>query len=215
MPALRLLIVEDDVPSLELMEEVFVSLRADVRGVNESGKAAELVNRERFDGIFLDLEMPSMNGFDLARWIRNSSWNRSTPIVIVTGRDDRQTMKEVFASGATFYLQKPVDRQKLTTLFRTVRGDVLCSMASRQSQGVTWNLSLGGMQVDVGHLKPSEAVRVSFRLPSSGILVDAVGEVVWVNDKRQGIKFEHLSTKNEKAIRDFIGEVEAQEQLEK
>jgi CheY-like chemotaxis protein len=231
MPALRLLIVEDDVPSLELMEEVFVSLRADVRGVNESGKAAELVNRERFDGIFLDLEMPSMNGFDLARWIRNSSWNRSTPIVIVTGRDDRQTMKEVFASGATFYLQKPVDRQKLTTLFRTVRGslyenrrrfvrvplhgDVLCSMASRQSQGVTWNLSLGGMQVDVGHLKPSEAVRVSFRLPSSGILVDAVGEVVWVNDKRQGIKFEHLSAKNEKAIRDFIGEVEAQEQLEK
>jgi CheY-like chemotaxis protein len=229
MPALRLLIVEDDLASLELMEEVFVSLKADVRGVSESGKAAELVNRERFDGIFLDLEMPSMNGFDLARWIRNSSWNRSTPIIIVTGRDDRQTMKQVFASGATFYLQKPVDRQKLSTLFRTVRGsmyenrrrfvrvplhtDVLCSTNSRQLQGMTWNLSQGGVQVDVGQLKIGEVVRVSFRLPASSTLIDATGTVMWGTDKRQGIKFEHLSQKNEQAIRGFITEVEAQDTL--
>jgi len=229
MPALRLLIVEDDVASLELMEEVFVSLKAEVRGVSESGKAAELVNRERFDGIFLDLEMPIMNGFDLARWIRNSSWNRSTPIIIVTGRDDRQTMKQVFASGATFYLQKPVDRTKLSNLFRTVRGsmyenrrrfvrvplqtDVLCSTDSRQLQGVTWNLSQGGIQVDVGQLKPGEPVRVSFRLPASGTLIDAMGTVVWGTEKRQGIKFEHLNSKNERAIRDFIAEVEAQDTL--
>src|ERR1700722_8544484 len=157
MSALKLLIVEDDLASLELMEEVFLSLKADVCGISESGKAAELVNRERFDGIFLDLEMPSMNGFDLSRWIRNSSWNRSTPIIIVTGRDDRQTMQQVFANGATFFLQKPVDRQKLTNLFRTVRGtmfenrrrfvrvplhtDFVCSIDARQLKGVTWNLS--------------------------------------------------------------------------
>ncbi len=227
MPALRLLIVEDDAASLELMEEVFASLKADVRGMSESGKAAELVNKERFDGIFLDLEMPSMNGFDLARWIRNSSWNRSTPIIIVTGRDDRQTMKQVFASGATFYLQKPIDRQKLSTLFRTVRGflyenrrrfvrvplhvDVACVVEARQLQGVTWNLSHGGIQVDVGQLKPGDPVRLSFRLPSSATLVDTTGLVVWVGEKRQGIRFEHLNPKHEQAIRDFITEAEAQE----
>jgi CheY-like chemotaxis protein len=229
MPALRLLIVEDDLVSLELMEEVFVSLKADVRGVNESGKAAELVNKERFDGIFLDLEMPSMNGFDLARWIRNSSWNRSTPIIIVTGRDDRQTMQQVFASGATFYLQKPIDRQKLGNLFRTVRGsmyenrrrfvrvplqtDVICTVDSRKLHGVTWNLSQGGMQMDVGQLRPGESVRASFRLPSSATLIEASGVVVWVNEKRQGIRFEHLTPKNEQAIRDFITEVETQDLL--
>jgi DNA-binding response OmpR family regulator len=216
MPALRLLIVEDDPASLELMEEVFVSLKADVRGISESGKAAELVNRE-----------PSMNGFDLARWIRNSSWNRSTPIIIVTGRDDRQTMKQVFASGATFYLQKPVDRQKLSNLFRTVRGsmyenrrrfvrvplhtDVLCTSDTRQLRGMTWNLSQGGIQVDVGQLKPGESVRLSFRLPSSSTLVDATGAVVWVGEKRQGLRFDHISAKHEQAIRDFIAEVEAQD----
>lgn len=225
MPALRLLIVEDDTPSLELMEEVFASLKANVHGVSESGKAAELVNRERFDGIFLDLEMPTMSGFDLARWIRNSAWNRSTPIIIVTGRDDRQTMKEVFASGATFYLQKPVDRQKLNTLFRTVRGslfesrrrfvrlalhtDVLCWVDQRQLSGVTWNLSQGGMQIDVGRLTPGETVKLAFRLPSCDALIETTGRVIWVSEKRQGIRFDHMSAKSEQAIRDFIADAEA------
>jgi CheY-like chemotaxis protein len=229
--ALRLLIVEDDTASLELMEEVFTSLDADVNGVNESTKAAELVNRERFDGIFLDLEMPSMNGFDLARWIRNSSWNRSTPIIIVTGRDDRQTMKQIFASGATFYLQKPVDRQKLSTLYRTVRGslheirrrfvrvplqtDVLCTVDGRQLQGVAWNLSLGGIQVDVGGLTIRDSVRLAFRLPPSGTLVDVSGSVVWVKETRQGIRFEHLSSKHEQSIRDYISQADTQDSREK
>jgi CheY-like chemotaxis protein len=227
MPALRLLIVEDDLASLELMEEVFISLKADVHGISESGKAAELVNKQRFDGIFLDLEMPSMNGFDLARWIRNSSWNRSTPIIIVTGCDDRQTMKQVFASGATFYLQKPVDRQKLSNLFRTVRGtmyenrrrfvrvplhtDVVCSIDARQLKGVTWNLSQGGMQVDVGPLRAGQIARASFCLPSSAIRIDATVSVVWSSEKRQGLKFEHVTSKHEQAVRDFIMQVETQD----
>jgi CheY-like chemotaxis protein len=224
MPALRLLVVEDDSASLDLMEDVFLSLKADVHGVSESGKAAELVNKERFDGIFLDLEMPSMNGFDLARWIRNSSWNRSTPIIILTGRDDRQTMKQVFASGATFYLQKPVDRQKLSNLYRTVRGTmyesrrrfvrvplqvaVACWAASRQLHGLTWNLSQGGIQVDIAGLKIDDSVRLSFRLPSSGAQVDASGSVTWANEKRQGIRFDHLGPKHEQAIREFISAAE-------
>jgi CheY-like chemotaxis protein len=220
--ALRLLIVEDDVASLELMEEVFVSLKADVRAVGESSRAADLVNRERFDGIFLDLEMPRMNGFDLARWIRNSSRNRSTPIITVTGRDDRQTMQQVFASGATFYLQKPVDRQKLTNLYRTVRGslyenrrrsvrvplqtEVECAVDSRQIKGTCWNISQGGIQIDVNDLQVGQNVRLAFRLPSSGAQIDATGLVIWVGEKRQGIRFTHV--KGEQAIRDFIAEIE-------
>lgn len=120
--SLKLLIVEDDVACLELMAEVFTSLKAEVRPVSDSQKAASLVNQEKFDGVFLDLEMPNLHGFDLARQIRQSSWNKSTPMVIVTGRDDRKTMQEAFAIGATFFLQKPVDRQRLSRLFRTVRG---------------------------------------------------------------------------------------------
>jgi CheY-like chemotaxis protein len=224
MASLKLLIVEDDIASLELMAEVFTSLKAEVRPVSDSREAAGLVGKEKFDGIFLDLEMPNMHGFELARRIRQSSWNKTTPIVIVTGRDERQTMQEAFAVGATFFLQKPVDRQKLSILFRSVRGgmlenrrrstrvpiqtDVICEVGSRTVRGVTWNLSQGGIQVEAGDLHPGDVVRLSFHLPVSGIAINAAGTVVWANDRRQGIHFTTMSTQNRRSIRDFIVAVE-------
>jgi len=224
MASLKLLIVEDDIASLDLMAEVFTSLKAEVRPVSDSREAAGLVDKEKFDGIFLDLEMPNMHGFELSRRIRQSSWNKTTPIVIVTGRDERQTMQEAFAVGATFFLQKPVDRQKLSVLFRSVRGgmlenrrrstrvpiqtDVICEVGSRTVRGVTWNLSQGGIQVEADDLHPGDVVRLSFHLPVSGIAINAAGTVVWANDKRQGIHFTTMSTQNQRSIRDFIVAVE-------
>ncbi len=224
MASLKLLIVEDDSASLDLMAEIFTSLNAEVCAVSDSERAADLVNREKFDGIFLDLEMPNMNGLDLARRIRGSSWNKSVPIVIVTGRDDRRTMQDAFAIGATFFLQKPVDRQKLTGLFRAVRGtllenrrrytrvplqtSVICSVGSRTMQGAVWNLSSGGIQVEIGILQPRDSVTLSFRLPQSGIAIDAVGVVVWAKEQRQGIQFTKVSPQTQQAIQEFIAEAE-------
>jgi len=224
MSSLKLLVVEDDLPSLELMDEVFTSLKADVNPISDGARAASLINHERYDGIFLDLEMPNMHGFDLARYIRKSAWNKSTPIVIVTGRDDRNTMQETFAIGATFYLQKPVDRQKLSALYRTVRGsltenrrrqarislqtDVICEVGSRSLQGMTWNLSRGGIQVDVGNVKPGEMIRLSFRLPVSSTRIDAFGVVIWASETRQGIQFTKMSAQNADAIQRFVADAE-------
>lgn len=224
MLALKILIVEDDAASLELMTEVLRSLEAEVRPILDSQKAAILVNQEKFDGIFLDLGMPNLNGFALAQQIRTSSWNRSTPIVIVTGREERDTMHEAFATGANFFLQKPIDKRKLTALFRTVRGTmvenrrryarvplqtkVTCTVGSKISQGRTWNISQGGVQVETGRLSPGDKVRVSFRLPSSGVPIDAHGTVKWADETRQGIEFASLSDESALAIRQFIIQVE-------
>jgi CheY-like chemotaxis protein len=224
MKALKLLVVEDNIASLELMTAVFTSLKAEVTPTSDSEKAAVMVNQERFDGIFLDLEMPKLNGLDLARLIRKSSWNKSTPIVIVTGRDERETMQESFAIGATFFLQKPMDRQKLNTLLRTVTGgmlenrrkatrvplqtEVTCTVGSRTTRGITWNLSQGGMQVEVNALQARDNLRLSFRLPVSGATIEAIGTVVWAGDKRQGIQFTTIAEPVQQAIRRYIAEVE-------
>jgi CheY-like chemotaxis protein len=224
MGPLKLLVVEDDAASLELMTEVFQSLKTEVRPVRDSEEAAIMVNRERFDGIVLDLEMPRLHGFDLARRIRQSSWNKSTPIIIVTGRGERETMQDAFAVGATFFLQKPIDRPKLNKLFRTVRGgmlenrrryaraplqvDVSCSVGSRTMNGMSWNLSQGGIQVEVGGLHPKDSARLSFRLPISGVAIEVAGTVVWAVEKRQGIQFTNVSEKHQASIRQFVSEVE-------
>jgi CheY-like chemotaxis protein len=224
MQSLKLLVVDDDIASLELMTEVLTSLHAEVRPVSDSHNAAELVNQEKFDGIFLDLEMPNLDGFGLARWIRQSSWNKAVPIIIVTGIDDKRTMQEVFDIGATFFLQKPVDRQRLTVLFRAVRGSlidnrrrqarvslqtaVVCAIGSRILHGSSWNLSSGGMQVEVGGLQPGDSVKLAFCFPQSGVKVETIGIVVWTKEQREGIKFTQVSGQAQLAIQEFIAQAE-------
>ena len=64
------------------------------------------------------------------------------------------------------------------------------------------------MQVEAGNLRPGEGVRVAFRLPGSAQDIEVSGTVVWTNETRQGIQFSKLTNQNEKAIREFISQVE-------
>jgi CheY-like chemotaxis protein len=226
MAILKLLVVEDHIPSLELMTEVFTSLSADVRPFSDSRQAAALIDidKEKFDGIFLDLEMPNLDGFQLAQKVRQSARNKSTPVVIVTGREQRDTMRQSFSTGATFFLQKPVDRRKLTTLFRTVRGplfenrrhhlrvplqtQITCNVGSRTLKGRTWNLSQGGIQIEVGSLKEGDSVRLLFALPRSASVIEATGVVAWTKEDRQGLNFTQVSMQSQQAIREFRTQIE-------
>src|SRR5262249_4889256 len=154
----------------------------------------------KFDGILLDLQMPNMHGFELAKRVRQSSRNKSTPIIIVTGYDDRQAMRQSFAIGATFFLQKPVDRQKLTGLYRTVRRtllenrrktaripfqtEVVCQTGSRSTLARSWNLSQGGIQIENPELRVNDEVQLSFGLPGTNVVIEAFGKVLWVEQDR-------------------------------
>ena len=67
MAALKLLVVEDDPASLELMTEMLKQLKAEVRPVQDSREAADLIQKVKFDGIFLDLNMPILSGLGRRR----------------------------------------------------------------------------------------------------------------------------------------------------
>jgi len=224
MSQLKLLVVEDDPGSLELMAEVFTTLKTDVRPISDSRQAAAVIGQERFDGIFLDIEMPGLNGFELAQLVRESSRNKSTPIIVVTGREERDTMHQSFALGATFFLQKPIDRLKLAALLRTVHGplyenrrrytrvpmqtDVTCRLGDKKLNGITWNLSQGGMQLEVQGLKIGDTVQLSFTLPQPHVPIDAMGVVAWAKGERQGIYFSQMKVEQQIMVRDFITQVE-------
>ena len=219
--SLKILIVEDDGPSLELMCVVLSCVEAEVRPVADSEEAAALVTKERFDGIFLDLQMPKLHGFELASRIRQSPWNKFTPIIVVTGREDRKTMQEAFKAGATFFLQKPIDRQKLLRLFKTARGtmfenrrrflrvplktEVLYEIGGQTSNGTSWNISQGGILLEGAHLHPGDQVRLSFRLPSTTFTINALGKVVRVDGRqRRGVQFVHVDDAGRNAIRELV-----------
>src|SRR5579885_138563 len=117
---LKVLVAEHETATLALMREVFNAHSVLARMMDAESK--DIVNREKFDGIFTDLVLPSGDGIQFVRRIRESSWNQQTPIIILSRKGDTATRVRAFEAGASFFLEKPVDRALLTRLIMTTRG---------------------------------------------------------------------------------------------
>jgi hypothetical protein len=87
-----------------------------------------------------------------------------------------------------------------------IRAQVTGVVDTLTSRGVTWNISQSGIQVELPELKRKANVRLTFRLPLSGTIVDAVGTTVWRSERRQGIKFKHIGEQSLVSIQHFIEE---------
>ncbi|MFB3140776.1 MAG: response regulator, partial [Candidatus Acidiferrales bacterium] len=62
-------------------------------------RAAELAEREKYDGVFLDWKMPELDGLELAQRIRQSTMNPNCPIVMITGITEPGALKNSFQAG--------------------------------------------------------------------------------------------------------------------
>jgi CheY-like chemotaxis protein len=211
--ALKVLVVENHIPSLNLISKVLSSVDAQVRPARDSQEASALIGKERFGGIFLDLQMPKVHGLELVKRIRESSCNKSTAIIVITADRERRTIQSVFNEGATFFLEKPIDRRRLLRLFRAVRGFSHISFRAEvtyESKGITAlgtssNLSLGGILFEAPRLRSGDAVRLSFRLPSTNVLVDALGKVVRLDEQnRAGVRFIDINEAGQHAIQELV-----------
>jgi CheY-like chemotaxis protein len=82
----RILVVEDDPISRELVTHALVEAGHDVHTATDGLQAGEMVEQVRFDAIITDEMMPTMSGLDLCRHVRNLG--QQMPIVLVTSMDE-------------------------------------------------------------------------------------------------------------------------------
>lgn len=131
--SLEILVVDDDENFLLLVKRVFeLHKSATVHDVADGLTAIALTQEYKYDGIFLDLSMPGVDGYEVARKIRSSELNKQTPIIVVTAQKELESMREARAAGATFILTKPVDQKALRRLFDTTQGAMWAERQKRQ-----------------------------------------------------------------------------------
>lgn len=115
------LVVDDDAQELEIMKQ-YLSPIADVYTALGGQRAIELVQKYSVDVIFLDVNMPVMNGFKTLEKFRNLKECINVPVVFVTGQSDRYTIMNSIFMGSDGYLLKPVEKdviqQKTLELFQ-------------------------------------------------------------------------------------------------
>jgi hypothetical protein len=87
-----------------------------------------------------------------------------------------------------------------------IRAQVTCIAHTHTLRGVTRNLSQSGLQVELPELKRKTRVRLTFRLPLSGKIIDALGAVVWRLERRHGIRFKYMGDQSHESIQHFIEE---------
>ncbi len=106
---MRILLVEDDFDLNETIKE-FLENSYDVDVVFDGEEALNKAYEENFDVIILDVKLPKLNGFEVAKEIRKF---KSTPIIFLTSLDSEKDVEKGFLSGGDDYIRKPFSLKEL------------------------------------------------------------------------------------------------------
>lgn len=113
-PQPRILAVDDVGANLRLMEAVLADMGCEIVRAESGREALEQLDEHDFALMLLDVQMPDMDGYEVARRARESAPRRDLPILFLTAeeRDDRSVLR-AYGSGAVDFLHKPIQRDVL------------------------------------------------------------------------------------------------------
>jgi CheY-like chemotaxis protein len=106
-PPVRLLVVDDDLVARRALAGALQTVFEKPANAGDGETAFALARGEPYDVIFLDLQMPGLDGFETCSKIRETGCNRETPVVFVTGRTDYAARAEAFRTPGTDLVEKP------------------------------------------------------------------------------------------------------------
>jgi PAS domain S-box-containing protein len=114
-----ILIVDDIKENLQTLEMNMRSLNARIIAATNGMDALELIKAYDFALMIIDVQMPELNGFELAEMIRNGRRNRHSPIIFLTAvYYDQNSVYQGYRAGAVDYITKPFNREILLSKAR-------------------------------------------------------------------------------------------------
>jgi CheY-like chemotaxis protein len=116
----RILVVDDERDVLGVIEKMLVGHGYDVTLSTSGDEALELLQRQAFDLVFLDVMMPDMDGFEVCRRIREMESLKELPVVFLTAKGGGEALGEGLDVGGTLYISKPFTGDKLRAILHAL-----------------------------------------------------------------------------------------------
>lgn len=215
--SIKVLIVDDMKSFLDLetsfLKRTDCSLFKAVNGLD----ALRIAKAEKPDVIFLDLEMPVMNGIECCRFIKSDVDLKNIPVVIITASTKEE---ECYKAGCNSYVRKPVDEDRFLTEIKKFvqikeRNDRRVSVSlsanvnfkGSKTPGTILNISKSGMLLDTREpFAVGTAVTVDFALPEAKSRIKAKAMVVRTvsEDGKFGLTFSDMDEKHQTTLNVFI-----------
>ena len=218
----RALVVDDEQATCDLIQKVLYAAGVEALTLTRSMQATTFLDEGKFDMVFFDLHMGSPDGIELSREMRRAGSNRTTPIILLSDDQRPSAMSQGFAAGASFFLYKPIDKERLLKLIRATQGRM--DHERRQTRRVpfqskvrlkfgfeeilceTVDVSLDGILVKAPRTIPAGSpVQVSMDLTQRMKPLVGAGSVVRVlNGDRMGIHLDRLPVGESERLQEFL-----------
>lgn len=104
-----ILIVDDDEMIRILLRQSLSNESYTIYEAENAVNAMDLCDKYHPDLVLLDVNLPDFSGFEVCQFIRESSYGEDTPIVMITGMDDTQSIEKAYEYGATDFIIKPIN----------------------------------------------------------------------------------------------------------
>ncbi len=108
----NILIAEDNPANQRLIQILLKKMGLKVTLVEDGRQAVEAATTQSFDIVFMDMQMPVMNGYEATQLLRKKGM--TVPIVALTANAMKEDEQKCLNAGCDKYLTKPVDRKKLS-----------------------------------------------------------------------------------------------------
>lgn len=117
----RILMVDDEPVNLKLLEKMLsTDGYANIHTLTDSREVQATYEREHFDLILLDINMPHLNGFEVMEGLKRVESDGYLPVLVLTAQSDRETRLRALEAGARDFLCKPLDRAEVLNRIRNI-----------------------------------------------------------------------------------------------
>ena len=116
----RILVVDDRPDTGRTIRDWFKGEPFEVLVAGGGREGLQMARSERPDIILLDLTMPDMDGFDVARELRADPATEQIPVVMLTARREKESKVRAFAAGVDDYVTKPFELEEIDARVRSI-----------------------------------------------------------------------------------------------
>ena len=114
-----ILIVDDDVSSLQLVSEILMKAGFEARPAKEVDLALRAIQERPPSLILLDVRLPDASGFEICRDLKKKTETRDIPVIFVSGLGDVKARVRGFEAGCVDYITKPIQEAEILARVRT------------------------------------------------------------------------------------------------
>ena len=184
---MKLLIADDEIKIREVIKEYGKLYGYEVKEASDGEEAIDMVEKEDFDCVILDIMMPNLDGYSACRNIKK---RKDVPVIILSARQDEDDKLYAFDLGIDDYVTKPFSPKELMARVKVVierhGGNVSVQKSSYSYQGIKLDVNAHEVTVDDDevHLTNKEFELLKYFLRNPNVVVSrfTLLEKIWGYD---------------------------------